>query len=150
MMNKKGMLARDWVMVLILFGTITGLGYLIVEDMASSDSGYNVENMTDENFQENYDTLSDTIDDVYLMQNATSSGEGMNIFSTFTTMFKATFTIISIVFGSFDMVRDTMTNFAEDFGVPSIIANLIFPAILVIIIAIIVFVIISSVSKGRL
>lgn len=149
-MNKRGMLARDWVIVLVLFGAITGIGALIVVDMASSETGYNVTNMTDENFQSRYDTLSNTTTDIYLMQNATSSGEGISVLSTYTTVFKATFNIISIVFGSFSMAQTTMSNFAEDFGVPSVIANIIFPAILVIAIAIIIFVIISSVSKGRM
>ena len=66
-MNKKGMLARDFIIILALFGAITGIGALIVVDMASSESGYNVTNMTDETFQSNYDTLTDISDDVDLM-----------------------------------------------------------------------------------
>ncbi len=151
MMNKKGeMLARDWIFILVLFGAITAIGYLIVADMASSESGYNVTNMTDETFQDNYDTLSESTSTIYQMQNATTSEQGMSVLSTYTTMFTATFSIISLIFGSFGMASNTMTNFATDFGVPSILANIIFPAILVLIIVIIVFVIISSVSRGRL
>jgi len=149
-MNKKGMLARDWIIVLILFGVITGIGALVVVDMADSSTGYNVTNMTDEDFQERYDTLSDTTGDVYKMQNVTASGEGISVISTYTTVFKATFSIISIIFGSFGLANAAMINFAQDFGVPSVIANVIFPALLVIIITIIIFVIISSVSKGRM
>ncbi len=149
-MNKKGMLARDWVIVLILFGVITGIGALIVIDFANPETGYNVTNMTDENFQSRYDTLTDTTTDIYQMQNATASGEGISVISTYTTVFKATFNIISIIFGSFGIANTAMMNFAEDFGVPSVIANIIFPAILVILIAVIVFVVISSVSKGRM
>jgi len=150
-MNKKAMLARDFVIVLSLFVTITGIGYVIVGNMASSDLGYNVENMTDETFQENYEDLSNAIGkDVEQMRNATSSKEGLSVISTFTTMFSATFKIIPLVLGSFNMVRNTMNNFGEYFDVPSIISNLIFSAIIFIITVVIVFVIISSVSKGRL
>lgn len=149
-MNKKGMLARDWVIVLILFGAVTGLAALIVVDMANSSTGYNNTDIIDEDFQERYDTLSDTTSDVYKMQNATASGEGISVISTYTTVFKATFSIISIIFGSFGLANAAMVNFVEDFGVPSVIANVIFPALLVIIITIIIFVIISSVSKGRM
>ena len=149
-MNKKGMLARDWYVMLIVFGTISGLGYLVIADIASESSGYNIENMTDENFKENYDTMTESADDIYLMQNATASGEGMSVISTFTTMFSATFSVISIIFGSFSLADDVLTNFGVDQGVPTAIANIIFPAILAIILGLIIFVIISSISKGKL
>lgn len=144
------MLARDWFVMLVIFGAITGIGYLVVADFASEESGYNVENMTDEDFQDNYDTLTGSTEDIYLMQNATASGEGMGVISAFTTVFTATFSVISIVIGSFSMANDVFTDFAIDFGVPTAIANIIFPAIYVIIIGIIIFVIISSVSKGKM
>ena len=149
-MGENKILARDWIIVLVLFGTITGIGALIVVDMANSETGYDVPNMTDESFQDRYDTLSDTTTDIELMQEATASGEGISVISTFTTVFKATFNVISITFGSFAIANSVMVNFAEDFGVPSVIANIIFPAILAIITAVIIFVIISSVSKGRM
>jgi len=144
------MLARDWVIVLVLFGFVAGTGYLIVEDVASSDSGYNVENMTDESYSRRYDTLTNSTQDILLMQNATASGEGMTVISVFTTMFQATFSVITIVFGSFGMATTTMTNFGQDLGMSSGMANLVFGSILVLIIATIVFIIISSISRGRL
>lgn len=148
--NKKAMLARDWIMMLIIFGVITSLGFLFVADMAGTDTGYNVSGMIDEDFQSDYDTLTETTTDVYKMQNATASGEGMSVISTYTAVFKATFSIISLIFGSLGMVNNMLTQFAIDFGVPTVVANIMFPAILVMIIATLVFVIISAVSKGRM
>jgi len=151
MMNKKGeMLARDWIIVLILFGVVVSLGALYVADIASSDNGYNETDLIDENFQSRYDTLSETSENIYQMQNATSSGEGLSTISTFTTTFKATFSVISIVFGSFGIATDTFSNMAMDFGIPSVVANIFFGAVLVILIAVIIFVVISSVSQGKL
>jgi len=151
MINKKGeMLARDFIIMLVLFGAVVAIGSLIVIDMADPSTGYNVTNMTDESFQENYDTLTETTSTIYQMQNATTSEQGTSVISTYTTMFTATFSIISLIFGSFGVAGDTMTNFAVDFGVPSSLANIIFPAILVLLIVAIVFVVISSVSRGRL
>ena len=144
------MLARDWMIVLVLFGVVTGIGYLAVSEMASPGSGYNVSGMEDEHFQENYDTLEETSDTIYQMQNTTTSEEGISTISTYTTMFTATFSIISLVFGSFSVANNVMSNFATDFGVPSQIANIIFPSILVIIIVVIVFIVISSVSQSKL
>lgn len=144
------MLARDWIIMLVLFGLVTGVGYLIVQDMASSESGYDVSDMTDENYKARYDTLTESSTSIYEMQNASRSKEGLTIFSTFTTMFKSTFTIIGIVFGSFEMATTTMHNFGEDLGLDASLANLLFGAVLVIVISILVFVVVSSVSKGRL
>ena len=148
--NKKGMLARDWIIMLVIFGVVTGLGFVFVADMAGTATGYNVSGMVDEDFQSNYDTLSNTSTDIYKMQNATASGEGMSVISTYTEVFKATFSIISIIFGSLGMVNTMLAQFAMDFGVPTAVANIMFPAILVMIIATLVFVIISAISKGRM
>ena len=123
---------------------------MIVADIASVESGYGVENMTDESYRERYDTLTDTTEDIYLMQNATSSEEGLSVVSTYTTMFKSTFSVIGLVFGSFDVARLTMKNLAQDIGMDSNLANLFFGAILTIIISIIIFVILSSITKGRI
>jgi len=144
------MLARDWIIVLILFGLISGVGYLVVEDIASSDKGYNVANMTDESYQSRYDTLTESSSKIYQMQNATTSEQGMSVVSTYTTMFRSTFSIIGLVFGSFSMATTAMNNFAQDIGMDSTLANLLFGAVLVIVICIIVFVVISSISRGRL
>ncbi len=149
-MNKKGILARDFIIILALFGGITGIGALIVIDMANSETGYNVTNMTDEDFQSNYDTLSDTYDDVDLMKNATASGEGISVVSTYTTFFTATFNVITLVFRSPILIKNTFVNFADEFNIPSGVANIMFTLILTISLAIIIFVIISSVSKGRM
>lgn len=144
------MLARDWIIVLVLFGLVSGLGYLVVEDIASSSRGYDVPNMTDEDYTERYDTLTNSTTDIYKMQNATTSEQGINIVSTFTTMFNATFTIIGLVFGSFGMTAATIGNLAQDLGMSASLTNLIAGSLLLIIITLIVFIVISSVSKGRL
>ena len=148
--NKKGMLARDYIIILILFGSISLLGYLVVVDFAGTESGYGIDGMVDEDFQSNYDTLTESSSDIYRMRNATASEEGTSIVSTYTTMFRSTFSVISIVLGSVGMTSDTLTFFAEDFEVPSSVANVMFSAILGILITILIFVIVSSVSKGRI
>lgn len=144
------MLARDWIIILVLFGLVSGIGYLIVEDLASSSKGYDVANMTDENYRGRYDTLTESSSKIYQMQNATTSEQGMSVVSTYTTMFKSTFSVIGLIFGSFSVATTSMQNFAQDIGMDSNLANLLFGAILVIVICIIVFVVVSSISRGRL
>ena len=136
--------------MLVLFGAITGLGFLVVSDLASSDNGYNISGVVDSDLEEHYDILGEVSDDIYTAQNATASGEGLSTISTFTIVFKATFSVISIVFGSFDLVNQVFVNFASDFGVPAAVANIFFGSLIIIAIAIIIFVVISSVSQGRL
>lgn len=150
MMNKKAMLARDFIIILVLFGAVTGISALIVIDMAGENTGYDIENMTNEKFQENYNTLTETSTTIYKMQDATMSKEGTSVLSPYTTTIQALISVISLIFGSVNVAGNTMANFAEDFGVPSAISNIFFPMMLVIVIVIIVFVIISSVSKGRM
>jgi len=149
--NKKGeMLARDYFVILVLFGLLTGIGALIVADIASSDSGYDIENMTNENYKNRYDTLNKTSEYIGSMANETASSEGLSVASTYTTMFSATFNVIGTVFGSFGLVKDTGSYLMIDAGVPSALGNLVIGAIMALIIGILVFVIISSVSRGKL
>lgn len=136
--------------IIVLFGAIVGLGFLVVSDVASPSNGYDVTGMVDPSFESNYNTLTNVSDDIYTAQNATASGEGLSTTSTFTIVFKATFSVISIVFGSFDMVNQVFVNLASDFGIPAAVANIFFGSLLVIAIAIIIFVVISSVSQGKL
>jgi len=144
------MLARDFIVVLMLFGLFSGVGYLIVEDISSSERGYDVVNMSDENYRARYDTLLDTTDNVKQMQTAASSKEGLTIWSVFTTMFSATFTVIGLVFGSIGTAILTVKNFGLDLGMSEKLINVVAGAILTILTSLIVFIVISSISRGRL
>jgi len=151
MMNKKGeMLARDYFVCLVLFGMLTGMGALMVVSMADSKTGYDIENMTNDAYQERYDTLTNASAGIYKMSNETASKGGMSVLSTYTTMFSATFTVISIVLSSFGIVEDAGAYLMTDAGVPSVLGNLVMGGIMAIIVGILVFVIISSISRGKL
>lgn len=144
------MLARDIIFIVIIFGLVAGLGFLVVGDVADPYEGYNVSGMVDEGLERNYDTLTNITQDVYEMQNETSSEGGMSVISTYTTMFSSTFTVIGIVFRSVGIFRKTMVSFAVDFGIPAVVVNLLMGSVLVIIITVIIFVVVSSISRGRL
>jgi len=149
-MNKKGMYARDYIIILILFGAVCIIGSLIVADIAGTESGYGVSGMVDENFKQHYDTLKESTSDIGKMQNATTSEAGTKTISQYTEIFRATFSLISIIFGSLGMTSDTLTHFATDFEIPKEIANIIFSTILGVLTTILIFVIISSVSKSKI
>ena len=142
-LNKKAEFnAKNFIIILILFAGIIGLGYAVVTDMSDQ---YDVEDMTDKDFEENYDVMSNISDDVYQMQNASTSREGTQSVSSYDILFTSTFTIIDLVFGSVETVNNLITNFAEDFGIPSVIANKIGMILILIIIVSIVFIVINSV-----
>ena len=144
------MLARDWMIVLIIFGMITGIGSLVVYDISSSEYGYDVPNMTDGDYNNSYDTLTDATIKIGEMANATSSKEGQSTISPYTLFFKATFSVIGIIFNSFGIASSTLATFGEDIGMPSSLANLLFSGIMVLIVGIIIFVVVSAISRGRL
>ena len=146
--NKYGeLLARDYVIILVIFGAVVLIMSLIVADMANN---YNVPNMIDQNFQNNYDTFTAASANIYQMQNASTSSEGMSTVSTYMYTFKSTFSVISLLFGSLGAINSVMVHFASDFGIPSVLANIIFPAVFVMAIAILIFIIIGSVNRSRL
>jgi len=145
--NKKGeFLARHWFVVLILFGVFIALGGLMVSDMADN---YNEPDIEDESFADNYDTVSSTNEDITQMRESVEGKSGRQTISPYITMFKSTFTAIDVVMSSFSNANAVTKNMAQDMGIPPEVANIIFPAIITIIIGLIIFVIISAVSRGR-
>jgi len=149
-MNNKGMLARDYVIIIIIFSLFAGIAGLIVYDMADSQNGYNVTNMTDGNFDNSYNKVQYAEGIVNKMENSTTSKEGLGLLGGVELFFGSTVTVIQIVFGSLDTVNDVFASFMTTFGIPPTIANLVFPALLAIITTILVFVVISSLTKTKM
>jgi hypothetical protein len=148
-LNKRALLMRDYVILLVLFGVIAGIGGLIVSDVASPTHGYNVTNMTDSSFDSAYNQVSYTTELAETMGNESFSEEGMSTLGGIELLFGATKSVFQLVGGSLSMVKNTMTSMTTSFGIPLEIANLLFGAILSIIIILIVFVIISSLTKTK-
>jgi hypothetical protein len=149
-LNKRGMLARDYVLILIVFSLFVGLGALVVSDMASPDNGYNVANMSDPNFDSTYNKLQYTSNLVQDMGNETTSNQGLSFQGTTELLFGSTTTVIQLVFNSLSMVNTVFSGMVQTMGIPASIANLVFPAILSILTVILVFVVISSLTKTKM
>lgn len=144
------MLMRDYVIILIIFSAIVGIGALVVADIASEDQGYNIENMTDSTFDSAYNKAQYTNQLVEEMGNASTSKEGLGLVGGASELlFGSTITIIQLVAGSFNVVSNVFVSMTTSFGIPLGIANLLFGAVLSIIITIIVFVIVSSLTKTK-
>jgi hypothetical protein len=148
--NKRGLLMRNYLIILVLFSVFTGVGALIVADIASVDNGYGVTNMTDSDFDSAYNQASYTNNLVEQAGNVSSSNEGLSTIGSTELLFGSTKTVIQLVFGSFSIIRNVFSSMLTDFGMPPQIANLAFGAIISILIIIIVFVVISSLTKTKM
>jgi len=150
-LNNKGMLARDYMIALVIFSFVAGIGGLLVTDITGSNAGYNVSNVSNPDFDDTYNRLSELDSTIGQMGNSTKSKEGLGILGGVAEgFFGATISVINLMFDSFSIVSDTLTAFVESFGIPPQIANLIFPTIMMIITIIIIFVVISSLTKTKM
>ncbi len=147
-MNKKGeILARDWVMSIILFSGIIALFVISVGTMADN---YGTENITSESFSENFDKFEETTNIAQEMWDKTSGEGGLSTVGTFEILFAATFGVISLIFSSVTNVISQMFSFVEYFGIPFNVGIIFFTTLLSLLFIIIVFIIISSVSRRDL
>lgn len=147
MKNKKAFLARHWIVAFTVCIAVISLSYFMVQGLATE---YDNLDVIDENFQSTYNRYSDLEGDVHSMFEEASSEEGLSVVGTFTVLFSATFTIIQLIFSSLLLPGTMLRQFALDVGAPSAIANIIFTLPLVIVTVIIILVIISSISRGKL
>lgn len=149
-LNKKGFLARDWVITIIIFSLFAGIAGLIVYDLADPVNGYNVANMTNGNFDAQYNKVAYSESITKQMADASTSKEGLGLLGGAELFFGSTVTVIQIVFGSLGTVNNVFGAMISTFGIPPRIANLIFPALLAIITTVLVFVVVSSLTKTKL
>lgn len=144
-MNKRGQfLARDWVISLIIFTGFISLTVLFVTGLATE---YDNTDIVDESIVENYGFLDNTTSIASQAFDATNEREGLSFLGSFDILFSSAFTVISLVFGSISLAGSAMAQFAIDFGIPSQVANVLFPMFLSIITVILVFVIISTTTR---
>jgi len=146
-LNKRGFIARDFVLAMLLFSGIIALAVLGVASLADD---YDNPNVVDSGFQDNFDRFSNETDRVGKMFNSATSKEGLSLVGTFDILFGSTFTIISLVFGGVSAVGSQVASFGEYFGIPSTVSKTFFTILLSGLTILIVFIIISSVSRRDL
>ena len=146
--NKKGVLARDIVIAMLLF---TGVIAIFVLSINSISNIYDNDNIMDDDFAEHYDKLSEISDDVNIARDSSQSGEGLTFIGTYDVIFSSTFTVIKMVFSSIGLLGEITGNFVADYTfLDAGIVKLFFIIALAILTTILVFVWISSITKGRL
>jgi len=145
--NKKGFLARHWMVAFTVGVAVMALSYLMVQGLATQ---YDNLDVIDPSFQSTYDRYSDLEGNVDSMFEEASSEEGLSVVGTFTVIFGATFTILQLIFSSLLLPGTMLRQFSIDVGAPTLVANIIFTLPLVVVTIVIVLVIISSISRGKL
>lgn len=147
MMNKKGFIARDFVLAMILFSGVIALAFLAVADLADT---YDNPNVVDEGFTDNFERFQNETDRASQIFDAATSNEGLSLIGTFDVLFSSSFTVISLVFGGVAAVGSQVANFGSYFGIPSTVTKTFFTILLSGLTILIVFIIISSVSRRDL
>ncbi len=147
MINKKAYLTRDFVIAGIFLMGIIAIMILMVQGIAGN---YNRTDLIDEGFSANYDELLNVTDNVGVILNTTRSGSGLSFKGAFDVTFGAAFTAIQLVFSTLGLMQNVFTNFAIDFGVPLAVSNILFIVGFSIIAVTLIFVWLSSISRGKI
>lgn len=145
--NKKGWIARDFVVALIIFAGVMGLMYLMVGDMGNN---YGNPGIVDANFNAHYNNLKALGASTGTMLNTTRSPQGFTLLGNLGTIFSSMITVIGLVFDSITGVGTQVAYASTDLGVPTAVAGIIFPMIILIVTVIIIFVVIGSAKFGKL
>jgi len=145
--SKKGVLTRDLVIGAVLFSAVVAFCVLAIGGISDE---YDSNLLVNEEFSENYDKLSDFTDGIETTRSAAADTGGLSFIGTFDVAFQSTFTVIQMVFSTLDLFGGMSDNFADDFGLDSGVVALAFIVALAILTAIIVFIWISSISRGKI
>lgn len=147
MMNKKGYLTRDFIIAGIFLMGVIALMVLMVQDLAIN---YDREDLVDEDFKEKYDKLEDVTEPVKTLLAEVSSPEGLSFKGVFDVAFGAAFVGITLIFGIISLFGSVFINVIADFAFNSKIGTIAFTIGLSAITVTLIFVWLSSISRGRI
>ncbi len=145
---KKGWVTRDFVIAGLLFTGVISMFVLFIAGMAAE---YNQPGLVSATFTDNYDKLGEISDKVEVMRGTTAAGEGLSLVGAFDIAFTATFTVIQLVFSTLALAGTIPAKVIVDFTfIDSSVAANFFVLGLAILTTSIVFIWISSVSRGKI
>ena len=147
MINQKGFLTRDFVVAGILFSGLIALWVLAI---AGIQDEYNTDILTDADFAENYDKLTDQTEKIETARSKVSAGEGLKFEGTFDVAFQSTFTVFQVIFSTLNLFGNMADSFSEDFGLDPTVVRITFIIALALLTILIVWNIVSSISRGKI
>lgn len=147
--NKKGWVAKDMIIAIIVFTIVIGIAYIMVGSMAVE---YSAPGIVDSNFAQHYNKFEELNKSVGSMWGKSTQGQSLDLVGTLLPMLQMTFSIVTLIFdvlNPFDgMIAKTFASFATDFGVPTEISGFLFPLILMGLAVAIIFIIINATKYG--
>lgn len=147
-MNKRGWLLRDFVVTGIIFGLIVSL-YII--QVASVADNYNNQAIISPAFAQHYDQLSDNIANLETSYQSVKSSNGLDLIGTFNVAFNSVFTVVNMMWDSLLIYTGMASNISGDFNVFDSTTVLIFlTSIIAMITVYLIFIWLSSVTRGKL
>ncbi len=144
--NKKGFLTRDFVIASIVLMGVIALFIVMVQGFADN---YGRQDLVDEDFSATYNRLNNVTSGVSVILETTRSGTGLSFRGAFDVAFGAAFTAIQLVFSTLGLMQNVFINFAADFGIPVAISNILFIVGFSVITTVLIFVWLSSISRGK-
>jgi hypothetical protein len=146
--QKKGFLLRDFVIVGILFGVIISL---FIIQVASVADNYNNQDIVSANFAQHYNKLQTNLASLDTSYSAVKGTGGLNLIGTFNIAFNSVFTVIIMVWDSVAIYGNMFGSLTSDFlfldkGVIGLVGG----GIVACLVAYLIFVWLSSVSRGKI
>lgn len=146
MKNKKGWVARDFVVASLIFSGVIALFVIMIGSLAND---YDNTEIIDPEFSEKFDKFSEDTERASEMWESATSEDGLSLVGTADLLFFSTFRVISLVFSSVVATGRQLAGFGEFFGIPTEITSILMVLIFTILTVYIVFIVISSVRSGR-
>ena len=145
--TKKSFLTRDFVIAGVLFSGVVALFVLAVAGISDE---YDTDILINEKFAENYDKLTEQTDRIETARETSAAGSGLSFLGTFDVAFQSTFVVFQMIFQSLNLFGNMSDSFAGDFGLDPTVTAIIFIVALSILTTLIVWNIVSSISRGRI
>jgi hypothetical protein len=148
--NKKAFILRDFVIAGVLFSGVVAIAVLMIFGMSQE---YPQSDLSNANFDSQYNKLTVQTESIELIRNTTLSNEGLTFQGAFNVAFGSTFTAIRVIFGSLELFGTMTSSFAEDMtglNLDKGIITILMTMFISIVCVVLLFVWLSSVSRGRL
>lgn len=146
--QKKGFLLRDFIVVTILFGMV--IAFYIIQVLSIAQN-YNNNDIIDPDFQAHYSRFQTNIDRLGNVTNTVQGSGGLSFAGTFEVAFNSVFTVIVMVWDSILIYTGMASNIAGDFSfIDSTTSFIFFTGLIAVITTFLIFIWLSSVSRGKI
>jgi hypothetical protein len=144
----KGFLLRDFVITGLLFGLVVSLYIIQVGSIADN---YNNQEIVSASFADNYDKLSANTANLETSFQSVKSGNGLDLVGTFNVAFNSVFTVVNMMWDSLLIYTNMAGNVADDFNfLDSGTVLIVLSTLIAMITTYLIFVWLSSISRGKL